>query len=250
MSRRKWTLSIFLLTFVVWFAYPFLEPYETWQSIGPVQVLGGPDEVWVFAERSITVRLPGRLVEAPVRTAGHDQEVVVFDGAGEKLRIKIPGTGPTFHPNLGRILRRADDFYLVHEESLNYYASVFRWSKDHFDLLPLPESEKWLKETGLAEARSEEVHDRFDRITKESGWKHLYHSQSLYNTEPFTWGLLQLKFDFEEGPPLTLYRILSVEQGRRLMVTVLSFDPARRQIGRGEYAAISQFREPGHRKTP
>ena len=225
------------------------EPYETWYAIGPVQVLGGPDEVWVFAEKSVVIRIPGRFVEAPIRTNGHHQEVVVFDANGPKERIVIPEMGPTFHTNIGKVFRQADGFYLIQGQSMGYHRSMFRWSKDHFELMPLEESEAWLKKQGLDANKIPEFDPAIDKITEANGWKHLYgdKAQLLTHEGPFAWKDLRMKFKVERDA-MTKYRIVSTDQDKPLELDVLAFDPARKQISRQESDEMFKDAVTGHRK--
>jgi hypothetical protein len=225
------------------------EAYEMWYAIGPVQVLGGPDEVWVFAEKSVMIRVPGWFVEAPIRTNGHHQEVVVFDAKGEKDRCIIPELGPTFHTNIGRIFRQADGFYLIQGEFMGYHRSMFRWSKNHFELMPLEESEDWLKKVGLDAKKVPEFDPAIDKISAANGWKHLYEdkAQLVIEEGAFDWKDLRLRFKVERDA-VTKYRVVSTDMKKPLEIDILGFNPVKRQITRKETKEMFKNAGTGHRK--
>jgi hypothetical protein len=207
--------------------------------------LGGPDEVWVFAEKNVEIRIPGRFVEAPVRTADRHQVVVVFNAEGEKDRISIPENGPTFHTNVGRIFRQADGFYLMQGASAGYHRSMFRWSKDRFELMPLEESEEWLKKVGLDTTRLPEFDPTIDQLTEANGWKHLWPNSP--NEESFAWNDLRLKILVERGTHAK-FQIMSTDPVKPLDVEVFAFESVRKQITREESDEMFKYELPGHRK--
>lgn len=227
----------------------FYEPYETWHQLGHFQVLGGADEVWVFAEKDVMIKIPGVLVSAPVRKVGHYQEVIVFDTKGERQRIVIPEMGPTFHTNIGRVFREADGFYLIQGQSMNHLRSMFRWSKDHFELMPLEESEEWLKKVGLASNKLPEFDPAIEKITEANGWKHLFDgkAQRFIDEGAFTWNGTRLKIKADEDAVTTL-RIVSTDQDRPLKIDVVTLDPTKKRISRKEANEMSKdYWDTGHR---
>lgn len=130
----------------------WLQPHYTWNACGPFQIVAGPDpdEMWCFVQLDRWVRRPGWLVEPPSITLGHEQEVIVIAKGEIKKRIKVSiPDGVSFHPNISTIYRLNDEFFLYEKFSMNIHRSIFIWQTDHFELLPLQESEAFLKSEGL-----------------------------------------------------------------------------------------------------
>ena len=226
----------------------FTDPYQTWYAVGPVQVLGGPDEVWIFAEKRTMIRIPGMSASAPVRSQGHVQEVVVFDAKGEKRRTTISKPSPTFHTNISRVFRKEDDFYLIKGESMGYHRSLFRWSETQFELMPLGESEAWLEQVGLKD-KLPESDPALDRITEKNGWKHLYDDKAQLGIkeESFAWNGLRLQFKVDQGP-IGKYRLVSLDQGNPLDITLFEFDQRAKDISRKELDGLHPDPIPGHKR--
>lgn len=216
---------------VGFFVYDALKPCEIWEQVGPVQVLGGPDEVWVFAEKDVMITNPSFLASPTYVNIGHYQTVVVFDAKGEKQRFSI-SKGPSFQPNFGPIFRQADGFYLIHGESMGQYRSMFRWSNNHFDLMPLEESESWLKEMGLGSVRLPEFDPAIDQITEANGWKHLLRDafEGSVEGEEFTWNGMQLACEVSDKGKR--FRIASVDQNQPFDITIFEMDPVRKKTSR------------------
>lgn len=230
---------------VGFFVYDSLKPSEIWEQVGPVQVLGGPDEVWVFAEKDVMIANPSYLASPTYVNIGHYQTVVVFDAKGEKKSFVI-SNGPSFHPNFGPIFRRADGFYLVHGESMGQYRSVFRWSKDHFELLPIEESENWLKQNNLDATRLPEFDPAIDQITVRNGWKHLLGEafRGSVEDEGLSWNGMRLKCEVVDKG--TRFRIASADQP--FDVTIFDLDPVRKQISGQKAREMFPHKEYGHSK--
>ena len=89
----------------------------TWSEIGSIQMLEGPERIWVFVE---VVRITDYTDEVLMHLMSKhpDREIVsqtvfTIDRLGNVTEKAITrGTGPTLHPNLCRIFRLADGFYL------------------------------------------------------------------------------------------------------------------------------------------
>jgi hypothetical protein len=110
---------------------------------------------------------------------------------------------------------------------------MFRWSKDHFELIPVAESEEWLTTVGLATNPIPEFDPAINRITESNGWQHLYseNARGFPSDGAFTWNSMNLKFTFESNGT-TKYSIVSTDQDRSLEIPVLTFDPVVKQIER------------------
>lgn len=228
-------------------AYGSLKPCEIWERVGPVQVLGGPDEVWVFAEKDVMITNPGFLASPNVVNIGHYQTVVVFDATGEKQRFSI-SKGPSFEPNFGPIFRQEDGFYLIHGQSMGQYRSMFRWSEDHFDLMPIEESEQWLRKVGLDSTRLPEFDSKIDQITLENGWKHLSGEEfeAAIEDEEFSWNGTRFKCEVVDNG--TRFRIAFADQVQPFDVTIFDLDPVRKKISRQKSRERFPYEVYGHSK--
>lgn len=254
--RRRWwlllicCLGLLLLLAGWWFGCRQEGSYVCWEEIGPVQVLGGPDEAWLFVEREIRVHRPGWLVEPPVITMARSQEVIIITPTEPKKRIPIPGLkGPTVHPNIGRIFRDRDGFYLVQGQSMGFHRSIFRWQDDHFDLLPLEESESLLTAYGLGSSKLPQFDLAIDRMTESNGWKALYRDGAHFfvKEDPFTWKDRHFQFKVETDSSAIRYRLCCTEPGERWDVILIAVSTTTKEITQKEYDELTDLSTPGHR---
>ena len=141
---------------------------------------------------------------------GHLQEVLVVSETGKVSRIPISiPEGVTFHPNISSILRVDDDFYLYQGFSMNTHRSVYKWETDHFRLLPLGESEAFLRDRSLSGV--DPADDAIDQIPLSADWKRVFHDAYLYESA-FEWngGRYELECavsDDNETASLNLLRV-------------------------------------------
>jgi hypothetical protein len=198
-------------------------PYEIWQTVGPIQVLGGPDTVWVFAEEKTQLAGPGPFA-APPTTVDCRQVVVIFDANGIKERIQIPEGGPTFHPNVNRIVRESNDFFLVG-------SGLYRWQEKQFELIPEPDAEAWLAKNELSTASLPVSARMIDNITMSNSWKHLYEERSPTRSEAgiFRWKNVNYEFQLSRNATME-YRLLSSDPIHPIDISVLSVDFAKKQL--------------------
>lgn len=130
------------------------DAYDTWEECGPVQVIAGTDAVWVFVEVEQLVHLPGLFVSAPNRVIANRQVVLIADRSGRVNRIPVSiRNGATFHPNCSRLFVHDGRPHLLLSASATNQRSVFRWNSDHFELLPLNESEQLMRQTPLRDGK-------------------------------------------------------------------------------------------------
>lgn len=150
----------------------------TWSEIGSIQILEGPERIWVFVE---VVRITGYTDEVLMHLMSRhpDEEIVsqtvfTIDRLGNVTEKAITGgKGPTLHPNLCRIFRLADGFYLYRFASAGRPASLYRWREGRFspmDEHDADEIRKKLVRPGQAH-RDAEVIDELDAMSGREGWK-------------------------------------------------------------------------------
>ena len=180
------------LPFVVLTA-PF-SSYSTFQRCSGVQFLASPHELWCFIEVDRVVIRPSPLASPRGLALGHHQEVLVVSDSGDVRRIPVSiPDGVTFHPNISHIFRLGDEFYLYQGFSMNTHRSVYKWDQDHFDLLPLHESEALLKQHSLDEFDPAE--DAVERIQLAEKWSKVFKDRgSFVEFDPtFEWNETQFQ---------------------------------------------------------
>jgi hypothetical protein len=162
----------------------------TWSEIGSIQILEGPDRLWVFVE---VVRITDYTDEVLMHLMSRhrDREIVsqtVFniDRLGNVTEKAITrGTGPTLHPNRCRIFRRADGFSLYEFASPGRPASLYRWREDRFS----PTDERDSEELGKKLLRAEQadrlatVIDELDAISGREGWRCVAEDAVMFNED-------------------------------------------------------------------
>ncbi len=214
------------------------QPYLTWDRCGPIQIVAGPDEAWCFLQVDHVVLRPGSLASPPSITMGHFQEVVVLSKSGSEKRIRgsIPD-GVSFHPNSYYIFRRNDDFFLYESFSMNTHRSVYKWRDDHFDLLPLDESESIL--------RSEDLHTidpiEVDQLPRHSGWERISHDRGWlwFSLDPakFRWQGRTFEIHHIEEKNVAKVRIRCLGESP-WQEDLLQYDSTRRELSRKQYQAL------------
>lgn len=208
-------------------------PYEIWQTVGPIQVLGGPDTVWVFAEEKTQLAGPG-LFAAPPTTVDCRQVVVIFDANGIKERSPIPEGGPTFHPNVSRIVRESNNFFLIG-------SGLYQWQKKQFELIPEPDAEAWLAKNELSTVSLPVSAQMIDKITMSNNWEHLYEKRSPTRSEAgiFQWKNVNYEFQISRNATME-YRLLSSDPIHPLDISVLSVDFARKQLTKAQAESMQR----------
>lgn len=146
-----------------------------------VQVIAGPEELWLFLEVDRLVCRPGAFVDPPIVSVGHRQIVVIVSADGAAKRIVVGhANGVSFHENLGRVFRHRDGIYLYQGRSMNTRESVFVWTIDRFQLMSIADGDDLLRQNGLADLHPARVHAAFDGLTLGSGWQPLLAKSGLY----------------------------------------------------------------------
>lgn len=150
----------------------------TWSEIRSVQILEGPERIWVFVEvvritdytDEVLMHLMSRHPDEEIAS----QTVFTIDRLGNVTEKAIArGAGPTLHPNLCRIFRLGDGFYLYNFASAGSPASLYRWREDRFSPMERRESEEIRKKLLRAEQsdRYAGVIDELDAISGREGWR-------------------------------------------------------------------------------
>jgi hypothetical protein len=228
--------------YLSWIRHPHMKRY----GVGPIQVLGGPDEIWVFMERNILAARTG-WSDYYLRIAC-DQEVIIFRASGEKKRISIPdGKEVTFHENMSRVFRHNNDLYLLRGASGGWHGSLFKWENDHFELMPLESYYDFVKANGLDENIAQ-FDPGLDRLTEQGGWTHLCGDVDwIMAPFTFTWNGQEFEIEDERQPGDTKVHIRSLGLERQWEEVLLQFDPTPIEITRDEYERLWNSEEPGHR---
>lgn len=247
----KWGLlgTALLLCGVVVYACLAIAPqqhFSTRQSLGAVQVLGGPDELWCFVEVDRIVHNSDPIASPTSFSLGHTQEVLVLSESGDVRRIPVSiPEGVTFHSNISCILPVDGEIYLYQGFSMNTYRSVYRWETDHFRLLPLAESEPFLRIHALDAI--DPADDAIDQIPLSPDWKRVYHDRGSILEPVFQWNghtyeLEYTNLDDSDTGSLSLHRV----DGRSWTVELISWETTIKPITRDEMDAISDRRQRGH----
>jgi hypothetical protein len=223
-----------------------------WHQVGPIQVLGGPEEAWVFVEKELVAEPPGwGWGEQRFLSLGCNQEVVVINSRGVQRRITIPeGKEVTFHENISRIFRQEDGFYLLRGSSMGWHGSIFKWEENHFRLLPLHAYGDFLKAQGLEHSNVPEFDPAIGRLTEKNNWKHLL-AERLWILAPFgfTWNGQRFEIIVRQEPTSTKLIIRSLQPGNQWEAVLLEIDPSPKRITRQEYRKLWDSEEPGYRKS-
>jgi hypothetical protein len=161
---------------------------ETWSEIGHIQILEGPERIWVFVE---VVRITDYTDELFLHLMSKhpDEEIVsrtVFtvDRLGNVTRTAIAkGAGPNLDPDLHPIFRLSDGLYQYDAGSMGRPASVYRWRGDRFSPLDERESKEVkqkLRRVEQADRLTDELLE-LEAIMERDGWRNLY----LHAVGPF-----------------------------------------------------------------
>lgn len=166
--------------------------YVTWYSAGPIQVLGDESELWLFLEFDRLVHREEKLYDAPgTYPVGHFQEILVFNQAGLKDRIRIGSQdnidGVTFHPNITNIFRYDSDFYLYYGRSRDREESLFKWSKvaKRFLLLSVNDASVVFKEFPSSGDYGE-IEEGLNKLSVMYGWNTQYADRGISDNR-FSW---------------------------------------------------------------
>lgn len=153
---------------------------ETWSEIKHIQVLEGPETIWVFVEVVRITDYSGNLF-LDLMSKHPDEEVasrtaITIDRAGKLTRTGIAkDQSPSFDPDLNPIFRLSDGFYQYSHEAAGQPASVYRWRGDRFS--PLDEREAREVQEKLRRVRQADSLDQLfelEAITEREGWRNLY----------------------------------------------------------------------------
>jgi hypothetical protein len=161
---------------------------ETWSEIGHIQILEGPERIWVFVE---VVRITDYTDELFLHLMSKhpDKEVVsrtvfMVDRLGNVTRTAIAkGAGPNLDPDLHPIFRLSDGLYQYDAGSMGRPASVYRWRGDRFSPLDERESKEVKQKLRRVEQddRLTDVLLEMEAITEREGWRNLHlHSVDVF----------------------------------------------------------------------
>lgn len=218
----------------------WFRPNLAWEQPGPMQVLAGRDELWLFLEVERAELLRGKLVSAPIRTRPVRRWVVVVGRDGSVERFELAGGDgcPSLHRNFGRVFRLDDALYALDARDRSFAA--WGWRGTRFGRLSSSETGDLLKEADLVSDPRAVFEPVLDAHSRDSGWEPAFTKTDAYWTrrddgfelrERFRWWGLDATCAFEvigEGPDATL--ALTVE-GRDAPVPLYTLDPRRLPVG-------------------
>ena len=207
--RRVRTLSLAALASVLMPAIvtPALAS-ASWTEIAHIQVLEGPEKIWLFVEvvriTSFDGNVLAHLMSAHPRKELVSQTAFTIDLHGKTTEQVVSSkTGPTFHPIRGRIFRMSDGFYLYQFPSADRPASLYRWSGDHFERLAGDESDG-VREAIAPFERLEPlacVIDGLDDLTAKDGWRCTADDAAAFSddAQPFVSSRHRVRISIETG---------------------------------------------------
>ncbi len=142
----------------------------TWQTVGAVQLLAGPDELWVFVEVDRLVRHPGPLAEPPIVAYGHAQAVAVVTSSGHVRVVPVhPDDGPSFNANLGGFVHLDGRLHLLVGPHMGADSGLLRWEEPIFVGLPPRESIALLRAHGLERMRWPDLYATLAAVNRPAG---------------------------------------------------------------------------------
>ncbi len=179
------------------------EKFCSWYSNGPIQVIGGNDQLWLFIEIDRMVGRSYKTYDAPsVYPVGHIQDILVISKSGEisrKIRVNTVDNrdGATFHPNNSHVFIGGNqEIYLYEFASSDNQGSLFLWKESikRFVLSTNEDGQKYLK--GIhAEFFNLNAWDQtrqLDLVSKKNGWGPVYADTSIRD-DKFTWNGIAFK---------------------------------------------------------
>ncbi len=151
---------------------------ETWSEIKHVQILEGPDQIWVFVEvvriTDYTDELFLHLMSKHPDEEIASRSVFTIDRPGNMTKKAVAeGTACRFDPDLNPIFRLSDGFYQYDAGSLERPASLYRWRGDRFS--PLDERESREVKNRIGEESYPRVLEVLKANSEREGWRCVYH---------------------------------------------------------------------------
>ena len=159
---------------------------ETWSEIQHIQILEGPETIWVFVE---VVRITDYTDELFLHLMSKHRDVEIvsrsvftIDRLGNVAeRAVAENTACGFDPVLDPIFRLSDGLYQYHAPSLGRPASFYRWRGDRFSPLDERESKDIKKHLGVQ--TFPRVLDELRAISERQGWRCIYREDAHGFTE-------------------------------------------------------------------
>lgn len=177
---RVWLLGPVVLLALGLPVGPVASARESWSELGDIQVLEGPEKIWVFVEVVRITDYTDELVQH-LMSRHPDRQIVsrsvfTIDRAGNVSKTPLAElTGPDFDPDQNPIFRFSDEFYQYRSGSLGRPASFYRWHRDRFIPLDGRDSDAIKKQLGADEpADLVEVMLRLEAMTEQDGWRNAY----------------------------------------------------------------------------
>lgn len=236
-SYRRWGVRVGIaaagmvgggLFCLVYFCLGIGQRERAVEHVGPIQVVANEDRAWVFLEIERSVREPG-LIAGSARRHTIAQVVIEFDENGVARRTELPpGTGLTFHENLGTLFGLDDGIYLLQHHPFQ----VLRWDGKGFVHSASPERFSKLPElAGVARYHEEAV---LDRASQRHGWALLVRESHSFHRPSFTWNGGSYVLNVATGSSPASVRLSRTDAGRAWSSDVASLDQRERPARRGE----------------
>ncbi len=150
--------------------------YKTvYRSLEAIQVLEGDGQLHGFFELGWYIRFWNPLASPP--WIGIADELFYFrrdaHGWHGPVRLDSEGGGDlTVHPNIGLLMVRTDDVYLLQDQSLTHPRRAFRFDGRGFRHMNNEQTRRLFEDIGLSvNARPREFNSVVDRQTERSGWR-------------------------------------------------------------------------------
>jgi hypothetical protein len=153
---------------------------------GPIQILAGEGELWVFIEITWMAKSGNDLASPNYIPVGNEKYIIRYDGREWRTPIMVPFQHyPKLNANTSCIFRSQGDFFLITESSHPDRQLMYRWSNSQFELLDVPKAQVIKKKIGYLDDTSVLANEKIlDAETIHSHWKVIYRS-----TDPFPlWG--------------------------------------------------------------
>jgi hypothetical protein len=144
-----------------------------WFSLGAIQVLEGPDGLWVFVDVDLNKSRPDKLASPSATHEVQFQRVVAFNRDGVQYQNTLT-PGPSFNRNLGFIFRYGPSFYLFAGQSMGSPERMYIWRDGRFRLLDGEGLIEITKQLGLAGDSPAAQRAKLEAVTRAEGWRIVY----------------------------------------------------------------------------
>ncbi len=146
---------------------------DQWWALAALQVLEGPDEVWVFTRAEKHVRVPDRLASPNIRTLATRQVVVVLDRDGLRDSFEC-ANAPSFNTHIGTVFDYRGQHYIYTGGSMASEARLFVWAGRRFQQLGEADAGKLMNTLGIRNVVRREIKGSLDRSSSRERWHRVF----------------------------------------------------------------------------